>query len=317
MNYSIRHTQHKGLDLVVLTDHGCGTELSILPAFGAILHGFSIRMGDERLDIIDHYDSLGELQSTLNRSYKSSKLSPFVCRIADGKYQFAGRQYEFAEKFPDGSAIHGLLFNKSFTLTAEESGPDSARAVLDYFYKKDDPQYPYEYNCQVTYTLLSNNVLDLQTRVTNHSEVAIPMADGWHPYFTLGGKVDDWLMQVNADSILEFNDKLIPTGRRISYDQFAFSNCIEKTELDNCFVVNPAKDRLACELYNLHNKVKLSFYPDDSYPYLQIYTPPHRNSIAIENLSAAPDCFNNQIGLLVIAPGASQTFGLRYKVSIA
>jgi aldose 1-epimerase len=61
--------------------------------------------------------------------------------------------------------------------------------------------------------------------------------------------------------------------------------------------------------------IGLYFYPDRSYPYLQVYTPPHRRSIAIENLSAAPDAFNNGIGLISLGPEDSKAFQTRYRIA--
>jgi aldose 1-epimerase len=61
----------------------------------------------------------------------------------------------------------------------------------------------------------------------------------------------------------------------------------------------------------------VDFYPDRSYPYLQLYTPPHRRSIAIENLSAAPDVFNNRIGLVTLEPDHTKTFSARYVIRTA
>ena len=59
-------------------------------------------------------------------------------------------------------------------------------------------------------------------------------------------------------------------------------------------------------------KVQIEFHPEESYPYLQIYTPEHRKSIAIENLSGAPDAFNNGMGLKVLQPGELATFTTKY-----
>ena len=50
-------------------------------------------------------------------------------------------------------------------------------------------------------------------------------------------------------------------------------------------------------------KIELEILPEKSYPYLQIYIPPHRNSIAIENLSGAPDGFNNEMGVTTLESG--------------
>jgi aldose 1-epimerase len=45
-----------------------------------------------------------------------------------------------------------------------------------------------------------------------------------------------------------------------------------------------------------------------------LYTPPHRRSIAIENLSSAPDAFNNGIGLISLDPDHTRTFSVRYVI---
>ena len=60
---------------------------------------------------------------------------------------------------------------------------------------------------------------------------------------------------------------------------------------------------------------KLTIEPDKNYPILQIYIPPHRTSIAIENLSGAPDNFNNGMGLLLLQPGEEKTFSTCYSVA--
>ena len=72
--------------------------------------------GNDKPNIIDNYNSLQQVKDELIDSHKSAKLSPFVCRIKEGKYSFGGRDFEFTNKFPDGSAIHGLLVKKSFEI---------------------------------------------------------------------------------------------------------------------------------------------------------------------------------------------------------
>jgi aldose 1-epimerase len=142
------------------------------------------------------------------------------------------------------------------------------------------------------------------------------MADGWHPYFRLGGKADQWLLQFHSAAIVEFDQRLVPTGRQAQYEVFETARPLGDVFLDNCFVLKPGVVSAACELYNPANGLRVSLYPDASYPYLQIYTPNTRDSIAVENLSGAPDCFNNKMGLLLLEPGHSQIFTVRYKVRV-
>ena len=316
MGFSIRKLKDNGLNLIRLIDERSGAEADVLPSYGALLHAFRIQTADSLFNVIDNYENLDQLQSQLDRSYKSSKLSPFPCRLKKARYSHAGKSYEFMNKFPDGSAIHGLLYNKSFSLEEEKAGDESASIKLSYDYQEDDKGYPFDYRCEVTYSLYPEEILQVETTVINKSDVEIPVADGWHPYFSLGGTVDEWLMHFTISAIIESDAGLIPTGRLLDYEEFKVPMTIGHRFLDNCFLVRFEKDLPACEIFNPFNKLKVSFFPDASYPYLQIYTPPHRKSIAIENLSAAPDSFNNKMGLTLLKPGDSQSFALQYKLSM-
>lgn len=327
MHFSIRRVQEKDLSLVHLKDEKSGTEIALLPAYGASLHAFRVQLPERdrvRLpsgsnglfNVIDNYHDLAEVQREMGKNFKGPKLSPFPCRINAGKYEFEGAVYTFGKLFGDGTAIHGLLYDKAFTITDESEGNSSASLSLEYLYKKEEAAYPFAYRCLIKYILHTGNLLEVQTRVTNMDERTMPIADGWHPYFRLGGKIDDWWLQFNAASIVEFTKELIPSGRLLKYDAFNRSRLIGHTQLDNCFLLETGRTNPACELFNPANGLRISFCTDAAYPYLQLYTPPGRESIAVENLSAAPDCFNNKMGLILLPPGHSQSFTVNYKVSV-
>jgi aldose 1-epimerase len=317
MSFLIRHTQEHGLDLINIEDKSNGTVISLLPGFGAILHGFSVLTPDGSIfNVIDNYSDLAELKRDLARSFKGPKLSPFPCRIRDGVYHFDGKTYHFSRLFGDGTAIHGLIYDKPFAVLGETTDNHSGTVALEHSYKKDDPGYPFDYDCQVKYILHPESVLEVVTSVTNLGQTVIPIADGWHPYFRLGGKIDDWQLQFHSGAILEFDLQLIPTGKLLQYNMFETPRPIGDTFLDNCFSLKPDLVSAACEIRNLKSGLTISFFPDASYPYLQIYTPPGRTSIAVENLSGAPDCFSNSMGLTLLPPGHSQIFTVRYKVGV-
>ena len=92
--------------------------------------------------------------------------------------------------------------------------------MLEHRYRKEDPGYPFEYDCQVRYILHTDNVLEVMTSVTNLDQTIIPIADGWHPYFRLGGKINDWQLQFHSAAMVEFDDQLIPTGKLSQYGMF-------------------------------------------------------------------------------------------------
>jgi aldose 1-epimerase len=317
MSFSIRHANEQDLEQVNIRDESTGTEITILPGHGASLHAFRIRQPDGTLfNVIDNYKDGTELKNEMSLSYKGARLSPFPCRIPGGKYCFENKEYQFKKLFKDGTAIHGLLYDKPFSITGETPGDSSGALSMEYLYQKDDDGYPFDYGCGVRYSLRGDNLLEVVTTVTNLDKTVIPIADGWHPYFRLGGRVDDWQLQFHSEAIVEFDERLIPTGRLIQYEDFENPRTLGDTFLDNCYVLKPGLVSPVCEIYHPANRLRVSFFPDAAYPYLQIYTPSTRDSIAVENLSGAPDCFNNKMGLLLLQPGHSQIFTARYKVSV-
>ncbi len=316
MSFSIDRYNGHGLSLVRLQDKATETTISILPGYGASLHGFEVPLNGSSYNIIDHYNSLEELEKTLALSYKSSKLSPFACRIPEGKYRFDDREFEFVTKFKDGNAIHGLLYNKAFHVVDEFADEQKAALKLRYHYKKEDAGYPFDYVCEVQYILHPNRVLQVETTLLNLGEVFIPVVDGWHPYFQLGDTVNEYELQFSSDSMLEFDDKLIPTGKMIYDPSFVHPAKLGNRSLDNCFLLQVQEGTPCCVLHNPNNHLTLSFYTNPRYSYLQIYTPDHRKSIAIENLSGAPDSFNNGMGLVRMAPRQSLSFNVWYQLSI-
>jgi aldose 1-epimerase len=123
-------------------------------------------------------------------------------------------------------------------------------------------------------------------------------------------------MQVSSNSCLEFNDQLIPTGRILQYPAFVQPTMIGDVRLDHCFILESREELPVCILQNPETGLKLSFFTGAEYPYLLVYIPEHRKSVAIENHSAAPDCFNNGMGLIMLPPRQSKTFNLRYEVTV-
>ncbi len=299
MHFGIERIEENGSAMIYLADHRNGTRVGIDPQHGAMLHHFSISVADNRLNVIDSYASEAELEQQQHLSYKSAKLSPFVCRTAEGRYRFDDQEYHFDNLFKDGSAIHGLLSDQPFEETEAFVTENNACLTLQHTYRGRDRGYPFSYTCIVRYTLCPDNRLDIQTTIESHENGPIPIADGWHPYFTLGGNADDWQLQFNSTRVLEFTDKLIPSGKILEDARFKTGISLQGIRLDNCFILDEGKDHQPdCILLNPATGTKLQLFALSGYPYLQVYIPDDRKSIAIEPLSGAPDCFNNHMGLI-------------------
>ena len=291
------------------------SKIQIWPQCGAILNNWEINSNGSVLDIIDGYESFEDfVKNCETKGFRSCKLSPYVCRMAKDGFTFDGHQYAIGKYKLGDSSIHGLIYNAVFELLYSEASETIATACFQHNYPGSDPGYPFTYTIRVTYALQSNNKVTITSEVTNTSAVHIPMADGWHPYFSLGISVNDLYLKMQAEAVVEFDEYLLPTGSILPVNKFLTAEKINDTFFDNCFLLPKPLTGSACSLYNYKDNIALHIFPENNYPYLQIYTPPHRNSIAIENLSSAPDAFNNSMGLLVIEPDEIVSFTTSYQL---
>lgn len=307
--FCISEKQEFGFDKIVLEDlENCRVE--VVPE-GAMLHAMKIYNADW-FNIIDSYpDKSTFVHSPEAAGFKGLKLSPFPCRIKNASYEFEGNHYHLQSYKREGDALHGFLYNQVFVAVDRSVSADHASVTLEFDHHTTDSGYPFPYRCRVVYTLEKGNHLTVATTITNTGTQNMPIADGWHPYFTLGEKVDNLQLQIQSDKMLEF-ENLLPTGRVLENVTFKEGAIIGAAEIDNSFVLDQSEAQPMCTLQS--GSWQLSFYPDNSYPYLQIYIPPHRNSIAIENLSAPPDALNNKMSLTVLPADGQAVFTARFVV---
>ena len=315
--FSVHEMLENGFQKIVLQDDFSKTSAQIVPSCGGILQSFVVLIDGKPLNVIDSYDTATDFKEHVtSKGFLGCKLSPFVCRINGGRYHFAEKDYRIKKYYSGNHALHGLLFDQFFTVVEEQATETAARVTMKCEYRKSDPGYPFNYDCNITYELQNANQLNITTRIENKDEGLIPIQDGWHPYFKLGSRIDDMMLEFQSREMVEFDSELIPTGKLLRYEEYGSLKRIGEDTLDNCFTLNFAECQPLCVLRNPVNKIEIEITPDPSYSYLQIYTPPHRNSIAIENISSVPDAFNNGIGLKVLTAGESATFKTAYKIRL-
>ena len=313
--FTIEHKSEQGFAKIILKDNPGKAFVEIIPSCGAILYSFNVWYGNRFLNIIDNYSDAEDFKNHVSdKGFKSCKLSPYACRVYNAVYRFEGRDYKLEKFLLNESALHGFIYDAPFETIHESSDETGATVILKYAYQGNEKGFPFPYDCLVTYQLQDENKLNISTEIINRGNTAMPLQDGWHPYFTFGGKINDLQLKFQAQEKMEFNDKLIPTGKFLPYDFFSFKK-IANEKFDDCFVLDFSENGPACVLRDDAQKIQLEITPDKTYPYLQIYTPDHRDSIAIENLSAPPDTFNNAISLIVLAAGESACFQTSFKIT--
>lgn len=271
--------------------------ISILPQLGGMLNTYALN-GKNVIDGI-----------SLNKSgikqylaaYHSAFLCPFPNRIADGKFQFEGKLHQLkCNETANNSALHGFIADKIFSIKNIDTNEQEAIIVLLYIYKGDLAGFPYPFEVELEYKLELSGKLTCSSKISNTGKTSLPFGLGWHHYFTLGEPINTLHLSFATKHQIEFNERLLPTGQNVDCEQI--KGLIQNKNYDDCFALNDSKISLESSSHLLEIEVEPSIFP-----YLQVYTPPHRKSIAIEPMTCIPDAFNNRIGLGVLEPNATST----------
>ena len=93
--------------MITLKDASNKTEAQIY-AFGALLNAFSIVVGASKTNVVAGFESVEDAQKNITNGFKSAKLSPFVCRMREGKYVWDDDHFQVKKFFLANHAIHGI-----------------------------------------------------------------------------------------------------------------------------------------------------------------------------------------------------------------
>ncbi len=311
MAFEVSVCREKKSPVIILRDTTNGCEAEIY-CFGALLNSFIINTSKGKINVVDGFSSPGDAEQNIHKTFKSAKLSPFVCRLREGKFSHDGKEYKIKKFYLDRHAIHGLVYDILFEIKEAKADDKNAAVTIGADYDGSDPGYPFSYHITVTWKLEANHKLTAITTIEHSNQEAIPIADGWHPYFKMDVPVDECAIEFDSEVQLEFDDELLPTGKLKKDSRFLKKTSLKNIELDNSFVLDTEIEYPECILTG--KELQLTISPDKSYPYLQIYIPPHRQSIAVENISSPPDSFNIDSWRAFANPGAKMIFSVTYQL---
>ena len=311
MSFEIQIASLSHFELVRLRDTSTKTFIEIATK-GALLNSWQVMGHSKSIEIVEGNDFSKGWVDFETGGFRGGKMSPFTCRIGNGKYTFEDKTYTIEKFYHEKHALHGILYDALFSIESSKTDDQGAYLHLKYHYEATDKGFPFAYAVLIKWHLHKNNVVTAETIITNLSDSTIPMMDGWHPYFKLDASVNDTFIKLKANGKIEYDEMLLPTGKIMDENEFAISKKIGALHLDNCYLVDASAN--TCVLEN--EKYQLIVQPLMNYPYLQLYTPADRKSIAIENLSGIPNCFNNKIGLQLMKPHQNLVLKTSYQFII-
>lgn len=215
-------------------------------------------------------------------------LIPFANRVRNAKFSFRGKEYVLMANSPP-NAMHGLIRGLNFDVRAGES-----KAEFNSILKESS--FPWVYAVRIRYTIMQAGI-SIDYEVTNMSQTHGPLMIGAHPYFVFTGK---WEAASMGFHELVCTDGYFPTGRLLDP-----VNILKPREggYDTPFLV---EGTLTLDL----GDIRLELF-NRGMPYFMFYDGKYSGgkSIAVEPMTGAPDCFNNGIGLVQLAPGMGFTCG--------
>jgi aldose 1-epimerase len=251
-------------------------------------------------------------------------LIPFAGRIADGRYSFEGRTFQLERNDREGpNAIHGFVRALAWTIrerSAHHCTFEIRLEAADY-----EPRgYPFSLAINLTYTL-DQRGLTSSFLVRNAGPVTTPVYAGFHPYFTVGtATIDEADALIPAAGYLEFNDRLVPTGRiaTVAESEWDYRQWrrIGNRRFNHCYVQLARDPGGVCTASLRHpgNGRVIDVEMDAAFTAIVVYTgdaiaDAPRRALAIEPMTGASDAFNHpEWGLKALSP--DERFTGRYTI---
>jgi aldose 1-epimerase len=305
MSFEIFKQQFGDLTEYVIQEGVTGNRCVIVPELGGIVRQISLR---KHLTLFSILKSPATPHTLVEDTQSAGELLfPFASRIPGGKYTFLGKAYQL-EKNETGNlnAIHGFVRKKQFHLEEQLIHADHASVSLSY--TLDNPEgYPFHIHFTVRYSLHADGRFELEYAARNDGHAPAPVMFGWHPYFRLGDEMADaWKISIPSNEIVAFDYNQIPIGKEPFFMERP--TLLYRKAFDNCFVVDKGNTQVVTELISENQHVTLRIEQeagDGKFNYLVLYTPPARDCVAIEPLTANVDSFNSGEGLNILSPGNS------------
>jgi aldose 1-epimerase len=238
--------------------------------------------------------------TTRGSSFGIPLLHPWANRLSGFTYAVDGTTVALGSETPhlrvDGSGlpIHGLLAAYRRWAVLEE---DPARLVAELAFDEDATlleAFPFPHRLRLEVAQASG-ALTVTTTLTPTGDVGVPVAFGFHPYFTLPGVPRGSLVvRTPAMTRLLLDEHGIPTGGRepVGARHTAIGDGMLDAHFTDLgehpsFTVAGGGHEISVELL-------------EGFTHLQLFSPPDRAVVAIEPMTAPTDALRSGDGLRVV-----------------
>jgi galactose mutarotase-like enzyme len=290
------------LSTLSITSPGGETAAEFVP--GANLLCCSLR--HRGAELLDHGRGV-EAYAERGKTMGIPLLYPWANRLSRPGYEAAGRSVELptgepGERYPvdpNGLPIHGAIPGR----IVWDAEADGEQLSAQFTWDADDllELFPFRHRLSLTASA-DERGLTLTTTVHADGGDPVPVAFGYHPYLRLpGSSRDGWQVDLGADQQLVLDDRMIPTGERVTLRQRDF--LLGERSLDDGLagLATPAQFLVS------DGEQSLSVSFEAGYDWSQVYAPSGHDFICFEPMTAPADALNSGTGLSVLSPGEDYT----------
>jgi aldose 1-epimerase len=229
-------------------------------------------------------------------------LAPWANRLDEQAFYANGRKYAFDMELGNvrgAHPIHGFLSAASQWQIAEAKADRTSAWVtsrLEFFRQPAwIAQFPFAHTIEMTHRL-QDGALEITTVLHNLSAEPMPVAIGFHPYFTLSDSArDEWVISLGARTEWVLAPDKIPTGETRPIEQ-RFPNPgaarLRDHDLDHVFgdLIRDASGRAVMSVQGISQKLDVVFGPN--YRAVVVYAPKGRDFICFEPMAGITDALN-------------------------
>jgi aldose 1-epimerase len=286
-----------GLEIFELCDSSWPAKVSVIPTIGNIAYEFLSR---DTPVIWAPEGSPGKLRERKSLA-GIPLLAPWANRLESDTYRLAQREHAIdgslgnVRRDANGRPIHGLLLFAPWEVVSFE-GTDSGATLTCRFDFAARPdflrQFPLPHQYEMTHTLRDGR-LSVTLQVTNQSTEMLPLALGFHPYFTLGSAERQRVMvKLPARKHLELSSQMLPTGKTLDWNgEKAFQ--LADLSFDDGFVdlIRDGDQTAVFEARIDERTLRVGF--GRRFEVAVVYAPPTKQLICFEPMTAITNALNS------------------------
>jgi aldose 1-epimerase len=300
------------LSSVRLADEDGALEAVFVPGAGMLCSSLRHR-GEELLAQNDGVEAYAQKGKTMGIPL----LYPWANRLAAFSYSVAGRTVEVPDDpsriavDQNGLPIHGVIGGRlQWKLTSTpDPGAQSLSASLSWTESAPELFEVFPFSHELRYDArLGARRLEVEISVHARGADPVPLAFGFHPYFTSPGiPRQRWLIELPAMRHLALDPNQIPVGpdRALAAERFELAG----REFDDGYdsVADPARFSVAAG-----HRIEVEFL--EGFPCAQVFAPRDAEFICFEPMTAPANALRSGMDLRILPAG--ERYRVRFSVQV-